>query len=137
VAGVKQSRVYSECEGDEGRLWGVNHSDEMEKDWRTKNVSKNAKKRHMNFVQMGDANEGAEDWERETVMKDDGSTKTSEDKASVMIGGRVTTKPNTQENPSDLQFLRSRVTSESGSVHLPLRGKPGPKVKGTRTKHHL
>jgi len=137
VAGATQSRVYSVCEEDEGHLWAVNHSDETEKDYRTRNVPKKAKKRHMNFVEMRDANEEGEDWETETVMKVDGATKTSEDKARVMIRDRVTTKPNTVGNPSGLQFLRSRVTSGSVSVHLLLGEMPGPTVKGTRTKDHL
>ncbi|KAF9513736.1 hypothetical protein BS47DRAFT_1362279 [Hydnum rufescens UP504] len=59
--------------GDEGHLWAARHSDEMEKDCRTKNVSKNAKKRHMNFAQTRDTNEG-EDWEMEIGRKEDGVT---------------------------------------------------------------
>jgi len=91
------------------------------------------------FVQMHDANEEGEDWETEIVMKKDGATKTSEDKAKVILGDRGTTKPNTPGNPSGLQFLRSRVTSESGSVHVLLGGKPSRTVKGTRNlkKHNL
>jgi hypothetical protein len=63
VVGVKQSRVYSVCEGE---LWTESHSDEMEKDCWMKNGSKNAK-RDVNFVQMHDANEEDEDWETEIV----------------------------------------------------------------------
>jgi len=59
------------------------------------------------------------------MMNEDGAIKTSEDKARVIIGDRVMMKPNTLENPSDLQFLRSRVTSESGSIHLLPGGKLG------------
>ncbi|KAF9513723.1 hypothetical protein BS47DRAFT_1362270 [Hydnum rufescens UP504] len=106
--------------GDEGRLWATSHSDEMEKDCGTKNVSKNAQ---MDFVQMRDA-EGR-NWETETVMKDDGATKTSEDKARADNRGHG---ENTLGNPSGLQFLGSRVTSESGSVHVLLGGKPGDRV---------
>jgi hypothetical protein len=64
VVGAKQSRVYSVCEG---HLWAVSHSDEMGKDCWTKDGSKNAKKRHVNFVQMHDANEEGEDWETKIV----------------------------------------------------------------------
>jgi len=86
VAGVKQYQVYSECEGDEGHLWAGSHSDEMEKHCRTKNVSTNVR---MNFVQMRDAKEEGENWDTETVMKEDGATKTSEDKARLIIGDAV------------------------------------------------
>ncbi|KAF9507397.1 hypothetical protein BS47DRAFT_1398668 [Hydnum rufescens UP504] len=65
----------------------------------------------------------------EIVMKKDGATKTSEDKARVIMGDRGTTKINTPGNPSGLQFLWSRVTSESGSIHLLLGGKPGRTAK--------
>ncbi|KAF9503401.1 hypothetical protein BS47DRAFT_1356268 [Hydnum rufescens UP504] len=81
-------------EGDKGHLWAVSYSDKMGKDYWTKNGSKNAKKRHMHFIQMHDANE--EDWETEIEMKEDGATKMSEDKPRVMM------KPNTLGNPSGL-----------------------------------
>jgi hypothetical protein len=82
VAGAEQSRVYSVCGGDEGHLWAANHSDE-EKCCHMKNISKNAERGHMNFVQTREANEEGEDWETETLMNEDGATKTStsEDKA--------------------------------------------------------
>jgi hypothetical protein len=35
---------------------------------------------HMNFIQMCDAKEEGKNWEMETVMKEDGATKMSEDK---------------------------------------------------------
>ncbi|KAF9503618.1 hypothetical protein BS47DRAFT_1369398 [Hydnum rufescens UP504] len=111
--------------GDEGHLWATRHSDEMEKDCRTKNVSQNAERGHMDFVQMRDVNEEDRDWETETMMEEGGATKTSEDKAGAIIGDMVTTKPNTLGNPSGLQFLRSPVTSESASVHLLLGGEAG------------
>jgi hypothetical protein len=137
VTGEKQSRVYSVCEGDEGYLWAATRSDEMEKYCRSKNVSKNAERGRIHFVQMRDANEEPEGDGDCDVMKEDGATKTSEDKARVIIGDRVTMKPDTLGNPSGLQFLRSRVTSEPGSVHLLLGGKPGQTVKGARKKHDL
>ena len=60
------------------------------------------------------------------MMKEDGSIKTSEDKTRVIIGDRVTAKPNTLGNPSGLRSLRSRVTSESLYVHQLPGGKSGP-----------
>ncbi|KAF9503821.1 hypothetical protein BS47DRAFT_1386369 [Hydnum rufescens UP504] len=55
------------------------------------NVSKNAKKRHINFIETRGASEEGEDWETDIVMKEDGATKISKGK-----------------------LLRSRVTSQSG-----------------------
>jgi len=102
--GAKQSRVHSECEGDEGHPWGGSHSDEMEKDCWTKNVSKNAKKRRINFEQMRGANEEDEDWEMGIVIKEDG---TSGDKArEILWDSRVTMKPNTPGNPLGPSFGR-------------------------------